>query len=215
MDKIKYDFKNPELFELAMTQSGANAAHNNERLEFIGDRVLGLTVAEMLYEMYPDETEGDLARRHAVLVSTETLATVANAIGLEAHLHHGHLTAGRTHHILADAMEALFGAIFIDGGFTPARDVIRELWRELAARDATPPKDNKTALQEFVQKHTPGQLPAYDYDAPDGASHRPIFTATVTAMGHTARGNGSSKKEASTNAAGELLKILAKQEPAD
>ena len=78
MIELKYKFKDKTLLETALTQSGANAAHNNERLEFVGDRVLGLTVAEMLYKMYPSEAEGELARRHAMLVSTETLARVAN-----------------------------------------------------------------------------------------------------------------------------------------
>ena len=114
--KLKYDFKNPELLELALTQSGADAVHNNERLEFVGDRVLGLSVATLLYDMFPDEHEGELARRHAMLVSTGTLARVATELGLDKEIHHGHMTAGRTDHICANAMEAVFGAIFIDDG---------------------------------------------------------------------------------------------------
>ena len=114
MAKLNYTFKNPELLELALTQSGANAEHNNERLEFVGDRVLGLSVAALLYEMFPTEHEGELARRHATLVSTETLARVATQLGLDKKIHHGHMTAGRIQHICANAMEAVFGAIFIE-----------------------------------------------------------------------------------------------------
>ena len=113
MIKLNYTFKDESLLETALTQSGANATHNNERLEFVGDRVLGLTVAEMLYKMYPAEAEGELARRHAMLVSTETLANVAHAMELEKRVHHGHMTAGRINHILANAVEAVLCAIFI------------------------------------------------------------------------------------------------------
>lgn len=207
MKKIAYKFKNKALLELALTQSGIDSVHNNERLEFIGDRVLGLTVATLLYEMYPNETEGELARRHAMLVSTETLADVATQIGLN--VRHGHMTAGRIRHVMADAMEAVFGAIFIDGGFDAARDIITDIWRDLAARDAVAPKDAKTALQEFVQKQDDGALPVYEYMEPTGASHNPVFSVSVTAMGKHAIGSGPSKKAASTAAAEELLKILA------
>lgn len=152
MKILNYSFNNEKLLDLALTQSGADSAHNNERLEFIGDRVLGLSVAVLLYEMFPNEAEGELARRHATLVSTDTLAIVAGKIGLEKHIRHGHMTAGRTKHILADAMEAVFGAIYLDAGFDVARDIIIDIWRELAAAEIVAPKDAKTALQEFVQK---------------------------------------------------------------
>lgn len=209
MEKLNYTFKNPQLLELALTQSGADSAHNNERLEFVGDRVLGLTVAELLFEMYPNEHEGELARRHAMLVSTETLASVADKLNLASHIRHGHMTGGRIRHIMANAMEAIFGAIFIDGGFDAARTVILAYWRELAAADATAPKDAKTALQELVQKLGDGALPVYEYLEQTGASHSPVFHVRVSALGKTTMATGSSKKNASINAAEELLKILA------
>ena len=209
MKKINYDFKNSELLDLALTQSGANAAYNNERLEFIGDRVLGLSVAGLLYEMYPNESEGELARRHAILVSTETLAKVATEFGLDKQIKHGHMTAGRTMHILADAMEAVFGAIYLDGGFDVVRTIIVETWHDLAAADVVAPKDPKTALQEFVQQSDFGNLPVYEYLEPTGASHNPTFNVRVSAMGKTATGSGTSKKSASIAAAESLLKMLA------
>lgn len=209
MKKLTYDFKNKELLDLALTQSGVDAVKNNERLEFIGDRVLGLSVAELLYEMYPDESEGELARRHAVLVSSETLGNVARELGLDKHVRHGHMTAGRLQHILADAMEAVFGAIFLDSGFEKARDVIVDIWRDLASADIVAPKDPKTALQELVQRMDSGNLPKYEYLETTGASHSPTFNVRVTAMGKSAVGSGTSKKSASITAAGELLKILA------
>lgn len=209
MEKLNYTFKNPQLLELALTQSGVDSAHNNERLEFIGDRVLGLTIAALLFEMYPDENEGELARRHAMLVSTETLASVADKLNLASHIRHGHMTGGRIRHIMANAMEAIFGAIFVDGGFESARDVILSHWRTLAAADATAPKDAKTALQELVQKQDDGALPVYEFLEQTGASHSPVFHVRVTALGRTADATGPSKKVASINAADALLKILA------
>ncbi|MBQ8294386.1 MAG: ribonuclease III [Alphaproteobacteria bacterium] len=209
MVKLNYTFNDLSLLDLALTQSGADAAHNNERLEFVGDRVLGLTVAALLYKMFPNESEGELARRHAMLVSTDTLATVANDMGLARRVRHGHMTAGRIQHILADATEALFGAIFLDGGFDAACAVITDIWRDLAARDVVAPKDPKTALQEFVQRADNGNLPVYEYLPATGASHNPVFNVRVSAMGKSATGAGTSKKGASIAAADELLKILA------
>ena len=143
MMKLNYEFRNKQLLELALTQSGVNATQNNERLEFIGDRVLGLSVAGLLYEMYPNESEGELARRHAMLVSTETLGNVARQLGLDRQIKHGHMTAGRIVHIMANAMEAIFGAIYLDSGFDAAQNVIVDIWRELAAADVVAPKDER------------------------------------------------------------------------
>lgn len=206
---IDYKFKDKKLLELALTQSGVDAKHNNERLEFIGDRVLGLSVASLLYKMYPDDAEGNLARRHATLVSTDTLAMVAKDLGLEKYLRHGHMTGGKINHILANAMEAVLGAIFLESGFETANQVIINIWTDLAAAETTAPKDAKTALQEFVQKTESGALPVYKFAEPTGASHNPEFKVIVTAMGKSATGTGPSKKLASLDAAEKLLKILA------
>lgn len=209
MSKISYVFNDKSLLELALTQSGANASNNNERLEFIGDRVLGLSIAILLYEMYPDETEGELARRHAMLVSTDTLGNVATNMGLDKIVKHGHMTAGRMKHILANAMEALLGAIYLDSGFDNAKKFICDIWHTLAAADEEPPKDPKTKLQEFVQHNDKGNLPVYEYLETTGISHNPTFNVMVSALGESATGQGASKKEASANAADALLKILA------
>ncbi len=209
MANLNYTFKNQKLLELALTQSGVDAQHNNERLEFVGDRVLGLSVAALLYEMFPNEREGELARRHAMLVSTEVLAKVACALDVDKHVRHGHMTAGRVQHMYANAMEAVLGAIFLDGGFEAAKEIIVSIWRDLAAADITAPKDAKTTLQELVQKSSSGALPVYEYLEPTGASHKPVFNVRVSALGKTATGSGTSKKAASISAAEELLKILA------
>lgn len=207
--KLNYEFKNQQLLKLALTQSGVDSKHNNERLEFIGDRVLGLSIAKLLYEMYPDEDEGNLARRHAFLVSTGTLANIAKKIDIEHNLHHGHMTGGKIDHVLANAMEAILGAIFMDSNFETAEKIIIELWHDIAAAEINAPKDAKTALQEYVQKIDNGALPVYEYAEPVGSSHNPTFTATVSALGKSATGTGQSKKTAGLNAAAELLKILA------
>lgn len=207
--KLNYTFKDKNLLELALTQSGIDSKHNNERLEFIGDRVLGLSVAGLLYDMYPDDSEGGLARRHAQLVSTETLARVAACLDIEKHIKHGHMTSGKINHVLANTVEAILGAIFLDSGFESARKLIVEIWTPLAAAEINAPKDAKTALQELAQKNGSGSLPIYKYSEPMGASHNPVFTATVTALGKSADGKGTSKKAASLDAAEQLLKILA------
>jgi ribonuclease-3 len=208
MKNLNYTFKNQALLELALTQSGANAENNNERLEFLGDRVLGMSVAVMLYDMFPDESEGDLARRHAALVSADTCADVAYILGLDKKVRHGHMTAGRLRSILADAMESVLGAIFIDGGWDAAKQVILEIWAPLARLDATPPKDPKTMLQELAQHSESGALPEYEFLESSGPTHSPVFNVRVTALGKSAIGHGISKKAASADAAVELLKIL-------
>jgi len=208
--KLDYKFKDKSLLDLALTHRGVNAGHNNERLEFVGDRVLGLTVAGLLYDMFPNENEGQLARRFAFLVSTETLADVAIDLGLDKKLHHGNITAGRIRHTMANTMEAVLGAIYFDAGFEVAREIILGIWRDLAAAEPTAPKDAKTTLQELVQKHNPGgELPKYEFLEQKGPVHNPTFVVSVAALGQSATGKGTSKKAASLNAAEELLKKLA------
>lgn len=209
MKQLGYTFSDRNLLELALTQSGADSVHNNERLEFIGDRVLGLSVADLLYHMFPNENEGELARRHAMLVSTVTLGNVARKLGLDKLVRHGHMTAGRTQHMLANTIEAIFGAIYLDGGFDTACGVINSIWHDIAAASVVAPKDPKTALQELVQQSDSGNLPVYEYLESSGASHSPVFNVRVSAMGRHAHGSGSSKKSASIAAAAALLKKLA------
>ena len=204
MRKLKYAFKDPALFELAMTQSGADAKNNNERLEFLGDRVLGLAVAAMLYEMFPSETEGELARRHAALVSMRTLCSVAREFGFDKSVRHGHMTGGKMDHVAADAMESVIGAIFMDGGWAPALDFIKENWTELAAAAAKAPKDPKTELQELAQHYGDGSLPEYKFlDGGKGG-----FEVSVAALGREAGGAGGTKKAATADAAKNLLTKL-------
>ena len=207
--KLNYVFKDKALLRLALTQSGVDQINNNERLEFVGDRVLGLNIAKMLYDTFPHESEGELARRYAALVSTRTLFEIGTKLELAKIVRHGHMTAGRLQHMTADAMEAILGAIFIDGGFDATRAVIAELWADILMRDPNPPKDAKTRLQEVVQKVDNGNLPVYEYKMISGQPHSPVFQATVSAMGVSATATGTSKRIAATAAAEDLLKILA------
>ncbi|MGL4395417.1 MAG: ribonuclease III [Hyphomicrobium sp.] len=211
--KLGHRFKDPSLIERALTHAsvrGGNAERgDNERLEFIGDRVLGLAIAEALNVRYPDASEGELARRYNRLVRGEACARVARAIGLGDHLILSESEAdsgGREKMtILADAAEAVLGAVFLDGGFDKARAVVRKLWQEQS--DTTPEVavDAKSALQEWAQ----GQglaLPKYTVLSRKGPDHAPHFTAEVVVGSKSpAQGQGASKRIAEQEAATALL----------
>ncbi len=213
-------FARPELLREAMThrsvaavqRRGPRAGASNERLEFIGDRVLGLLMAEWLVERYPAEQEGELGRRLAHLVSQPVLAGVAETIGLEVALvvSAGEASAGvkKRATVLADALEAGLGAIFLDGGLAPARDFVRRAWREVIETQLAPPKDPKTRLQEWVLGRGLA-LPAYAVNARSGPPHAPVFTISVAAGGQNGTGTAGSKRAAEQAAAEDLLRTLA------
>src|SRR5579871_407073 len=184
---------------------------SNERMEFIGDRVLGLLIAEWLAERYPEEQEGDLGRRLALLVSQPVLAEVAEAIGLGEALSvaPGEAKAGvrRRATVLADALEAALGALYLDGGLELARAFVRRAWGDVMNRQEEPPKDPKTRLQEWVQARSLG-LPEYIVVSRVGPPHAPEFLVTVAAGGFTGTGTAGSKRAAEQHAARELLRML-------
>ena len=181
---------------------------SNERLEFIGDRVLGLTMAEWLAERFPHEQEGDLGRRLAFLVSQPVLVGVAETAGLGAALtvSPGEAKAGvaKRATVLADALEAALGALYLDGGLDVARDFVRRAWNDAMILQADPPKDAKTALQERAQKRGL-DLPVYQVTHRSGPPHAPAFTVTVTVGASEANGTGGSKRAAEQRAAEALL----------
>ncbi len=185
---------------------------SNERLEFLGDRVLGLTMAEWLAERFPSEQEGDLGRRLAYLVSQPVLAGVAEATGLAAALSvsPGEARAGITRRatVLADALEAALGALYMDGGLDAARDFVRRAWHEAMILQADPPKDPKTTLQEWAQKRGL-DLPCYSITARSGPPHAPEFTVTVTVGVTEASGTAGNRRAAEQRAAEALLQRLA------
>ncbi len=216
-DRLGHGFARPELLARALTHP--SAAHRQggtddsyERLEFLGDRVLGLIVADLLMARFPREPEGALAVRHAELVRRETLAEVAGEIGLDAYLRlaKGEEAAGerRNPALLADACEAVIGALYLDGGLAVAWAFVERLWGARLEAEAPPPKDAKTALQEWAQARALG-LPKYREVERQGPAHEPHFTLEV-AVGDAqpARGEGRSKRLAEQAAAACLLARL-------
>jgi ribonuclease III len=190
---------------------GASAGGSNERLEFIGDRVLGLLIAEWLAERFPGEQEGELGRRLAALVSQPVLAQVADTIGLGEALSvaPGEARAGvkRRATVQADALEAALGAIFLDGGLEPAREFVRRAWGSAMTAQDAPPKDAKTKLQEWAQKRGL-ELPTYAVSARSGPPHAPVFEVTVSVGEWQGVGTAGSKRAAEQLAAGQLHQSL-------
>ena len=211
---LGHKFRNQQLIEVALTHAsmrgGKAQKSDNERLEFIGDRVLGLVIAEALIEKFPSASEGELARRFNRLVRGEACARVARAVGVGPHLILSDSEAGSGGRakatILADAMEAILGAIFLDAGFEAARDVVRRLWGGEDDRHPTSAgPDAKSALQEWAQGKGLA-LPEYVEVSRKGPDHAPRFTSEVRITGCApARGEGASKRAAEQAAARALL----------
>ncbi|HZH27160.1 MAG TPA: ribonuclease III [Azospirillaceae bacterium] len=206
-DLLRQALTHPSFAGTAAAARGEGVAY--ERLEFLGDRVLGLVVAEWLLERYPDEREGDLAKRHAGLVQRDALGRVAREIGLGAYLRLSpgeEEIGGRTNAtLLADAMEAVIGAIYKDAGLAPARAFIRRCWAGMVEQGLAPPQDPKTRLQEWAQGRG-RPLPIYEMVGRTGAAHDPVFEVRVTVRGlEPASGSGRTKRAAEKAAAQALL----------
>jgi ribonuclease-3 len=185
-----------------------------ERLEFLGDRVLGLVVAQWLLERHPGEREGALAKRHAALVRREALGRVADAIGLGRYLRlsPGEVSGGgrQNRTILADACEAVIGALYLDGGLTAAAGFVRRGWAAMIDREGgqAPPVDAKTALQEWAQGRGK-PLPVYEMTEQTGLAHEPVFRVMVRVDGEEpVTGCGPTKRAAEKRAATLLLSRL-------
>jgi ribonuclease-3 len=217
---LGHRFVRPELLTDALTHPSVThgraprRATPYERLEFLGDRVLGLVVADMLFNRFPHEPEGALARRHASLVRRESLARIAAEIGLAPHivLAKGEDGAGgRTNPgLLADACEAVIGALYADAGFETAARFVRERWAPLMDEAASPPKDAKTALQEWAQGRG-RKLPTYTTVGMEGPAHDPMFRVEVAVEGlEPVTGTGPSKRAAEQAAAKAMLENATK-----
>ncbi len=208
---LGHRFARPGLLREALTHRSVarpGGVGSNERLEFIGDRVLGLIMAEWLAERFPGEQEGALGRRLAYLVAQPVLARIAGEVRLPASLDvaPGEVRAGVKLRatVLADAMEAAIGALFLDGGIDPARRFIRAAWAGVMEELALPPKDPKTTLQEWAQARGL-DLPDYVIAERRGPSHAPAFVITVALAGRRGRGSGGNKRAAEQAAALDLL----------
>lgn len=214
---IGYAFSDGSLLQLALThpsnaQFREGKPYNNQRLEFLGDSVLGMSIAAMLYALYPDESEGDLSKRLVALVNSEQLAQVARAIHLDEFiiLSPSEEEAGGKHtqSNLEDACEALIGAIYLDGGMAAITPLITRFWKPLALANVAPPKDPKTALQEWAQARAM-ELPHYHVIEKTGAAHAPEFTIEVRLSSDmVASGKAGTKKLAERAAAEAMLKNL-------
>ena len=215
---LDHRFSDPALLREALThtstdpQDRGRARHGYERLEFLGDRVLGLVIAEWLLERFPAEAEGSLAKRHTALVRRETLAHVARGLDLGRYLilSPGEAESGGRENdgLLADACEAVIAALYLDGGLEAARRFIRSAFADSIDRHTRPPQDAKTALQEWAQARSL-PLPHYATVSRSGPDHRPLFEVQVSIQGHPpATASGASKRIAERLAATRLFDRL-------
>ncbi len=215
-ERLGYVFSNPGLLRLALTHRSVSSEdstrQDNERLEFLGDAVLQLVVTDLLYRSRPELPEGQMAKVRASVVSRPTLAEVARQLDLGSFLELApgeEATGGREKDsILADSLEAVIGAVYLDGGLEAARGLILRFWEAKVAERAKEPgiKDYKTRLQEVLART--GNRPDYEVEG-TGPDHQRRFTAVVSAEGRIlGRGAGRSKKQAEQAAAREALKTL-------
>jgi ribonuclease-3 len=215
-ERLGYAFRDPDLLRHALTHRSYGASHN-ERLEFVGDAVLNCVVAAVLYERFPSLAEGDLSRVRASLVNQETLARVArsSSLGADVKLGEGEQKSGGADRasILADALEAVFGAVFLDGGFDAARKVIVDCYGDVLARadPALLGKDPKTRLQEWLQGRRMA-VPEYTVVATTGEAHAQTFEVEcrIPAIGLVVTGRGGSRRAAEQAAAEIALGRVAK-----
>lgn len=213
---LNYSFKDEHLLQKAITHRSFSKAVNNERLEFLGDSVLGLVISEHLFKRLRKATEGELSRIRASLVKEDALAMVARDINLGDYLQlgSGELKSGgfRRASILSDAMEAIFGAIYLDGGFDEVRKTIHYLYEDYLVTLPEPKdlKDPKTSLQEYLQG-AKQPLPEYRVVKTEGKSHDQTFTVEchIAGLGLVTTGTGNSRKRAEQMAASAALKQTA------
>lgn len=211
---LNYSFINSDLIETALTHTSTlnnKNDYNYERLEFLGDRVLGLVIADIIYKKFLHESEGELARRIAVLVSGKMLAKIAINLNLQNHIRVNEnlkFNNGENSSILSDTMEAIIGAIFLDSNYKEVKKVIKSLWKEYILIDEMPPKDPKSALQELAMQ-LKYEMPEYSNYDKTGPDHSPSFSVKVSIKGiSNSQGAGNSKKLAEADAAYKLLKVI-------
>tara|TARA_B100001059_G_scaffold235474_1_gene281249 strand:+ start:1644 stop:2309 length:666 start_codon:yes stop_codon:yes gene_type:complete len=208
---IKYNFKRSSLLEKALTHKSLDNNINNEKLEFLGDRVLGLVISEKLLNKFPNEKEGIIDKKFANLVNKRTCLLIAKKINLKKFILLGssHKKLERSaDKISSDCLEAIVGAIYLDGGLKFVEKFILNFWEEFLIKSTVTLIDSKTKLQEFSLKKFK-ELPKYVFFKKTGPQHRPLFKTEVQIPNSKKIvGIGSSKKNAQQNAAAKLLKIL-------
>tara|TARA_B100000029_G_scaffold464137_1_gene497895 strand:- start:1106 stop:1771 length:666 start_codon:yes stop_codon:yes gene_type:complete len=206
---LKITFKNRTIIRVALTHKSANQKDNNEKLEFLGDRVIGLIISKKLYDLYPNESEGVLDKRFAYLVRKETCSEIAWSMGLQNYIVLGDLKKKITRNdekILSDCCEALIGAIYIEHGYDFVKNFILKVWKKKIDKSHTTVLDPKTKLQEFSLKLFK-KLPNYKLINSKGPRHNPTYKISVSITGTKATmGYGNSKQQAQQDGAAKLLK---------
>ena len=211
--KLKINFKNKSLLKQSLTHKSFDKINNNEKIEFLGDRVLGLVIAKKLLEMYPNEKEGNLDKKFASLVNRNTCLEIAKKIELDKYI----LTFDQKRKnliedkVIADSCEALIGAIYLDKGFNYTEKIIMNLWKTHIEKSVVTQIDAKTKLQEYSLKKFK-KLPIYKLISNTGPRHKPIFKISVKLVNTKSyQAEGRSKKDAEQNAAINCLKDLEKK----
>lgn len=200
-------FHEKSLFKQALRLSHNGRPAGYERLEFLGDRVLGLVVAEMLYRRFPNEREGAMAKRFVALVREETLAGVAQDLGLPALLSTNETALRHNASVLSDVCEAIIAALYLDQGLAAVQAFMDPIWSRLIEAEVQIPQDAKSALQEWAQKKFK-VLPTYTLLSRTGPDHSPVFTVQVQIGDRTITGTGSNKKLAEQSAATNFLEDI-------
>lgn len=200
-------FHDKSLFKQALRLSHNGRPAGYERLEFLGDRVLGLVVAEMLYRRFPNEREGAMAKRFVALVREETLAGVAQDLGLPALLSTNEAALRHNASVLSDVCEAIIAALYLDQGLAAVQAFMNPIWSRLIEAEVQIPQDAKSALQEWAQKKFK-VLPTYTLLSRTGPDHSPVFTVQVQIGDRTITGTGSNKKLAEQSAATNFLEDI-------
>ena len=209
--KLKIKLKNKTLLIESLTHKSANHEINNEKLEFLGDRVIGLILSKKLFDLYPNETEGVMDKRFAKLVNRSTCASISWSIGIKDFIIFGDQKKDikrKDEKILSDACEAIIGAVYIDRGFNYVKDFVLRLWKKDLGKSHITVLDPKTKLQEHSLKFFK-KLPVYNFLNAKGPKHNPIFKISVSIDGTKQYiGFGNSKKQAQQDAAKNLLKSI-------
>ncbi len=208
---LDYNFKDKNLLHKALTHKSFSNSVNNEKLEFLGDRVLGLIISKELIEKYPDEKEGIIDKKYANLVNKKTCAEIAKKINIKKFIYLGssHKILERSaDRILSDCLEAIVGSIYLDGGFKSSEKFILKFWASYIDNSIITLVDSKTKLQEYSLKKFK-KLPKYIFFKKSGPQHKPLFKTEVEIpQSKKIIGIGTSKKNAQQNAAAKLIKIL-------
>ena len=208
---IKYSFKDKTLLHQALTHKSFSNISNNEKLEFLGDRVLGLIISKKLLDKYPNEKEGTIDKKFANLVNKKTCANIAKKLNIKKYVYIGSSNKNldrSADKIVSDTLEAVVGAIYLDGGIKASEGFILNFWESYLDKSIITLIDSKTKLQEYSLKKFK-KLPKYTFFKKSGPQHKPLFKTEVEIPeSKKIFGIGTSKKNAQQNAAAKLLKIL-------